>query len=60
MTITVLREARESDLPAAAGIWMAMFEEIGTHTAADFSSDWRRQFCSHFARRRRRSKLGTT
>ncbi len=48
---TVLREAREADLPAAAELWIQMFEEIGTYSEADFSPEWRQRFCSYFARR---------
>ncbi len=51
MTTTVLREARETDLPAAAELWVQMFEEIGTYCEADFSPEWRQRFCSYFARR---------
>ncbi|MDQ6931798.1 MAG: GNAT family N-acetyltransferase [Candidatus Eremiobacteraeota bacterium] len=50
MKAIVLREARVEDLPAAAQLWIAMFEEMGT-SEADFSPQWRQRFCSYFARR---------
>lgn len=51
MNSVVLREANEADLPAAAELWIAMFEEMGTYGASDFTPEWRQCFCRYFARR---------
>jgi GNAT superfamily N-acetyltransferase len=39
-----LRQATIAELPEIAERWLAMFEEVGNFTEADFVPDWRHRF----------------
>lgn len=51
------REATDRDLPQCAQLWLAMFEEVGKFSEADFAPDWRERFVHYTARRIRAGDL---
>jgi len=45
------RIAEQDDVPAAAQLWMQMFEAVGNYSESDFVPDWRERFCAYVRKR---------